>query len=309
MIVDCHVHLMSDNFMATSYWDSWVRVFSALSNRPPETLTSRLTEFWDETGELLIKDMDAAGIERSWISILDLGMAKHVGEARYSVEELNRICVEVAGRHGERLIPFVSVDPRREDAVELLERGVKQWGMRGLKLLPAAGFYPNDENCYKLYAKADKLEIPVLVHTGPETIPLYSKYCYPIYLDEVANDFPDLTIILAHAGFCWWEEAVNVATTKPNIYVDLAGWQPKTHRHPIEEFYLPLRRILDAMGPSRILFGSDWPALRLFRGGQGTWVRAFTDPPDALDASGISFTTEEIESILGGNAVRIMQGR
>ena len=107
MIVDCHVHLMSDNFMATPYWDSWVRVFSALSNRPPETLTSRLTEFWDETGELLIKDMDAAGIERSWISILDLGMAKHVGEARYSVEELNRICVEVAGRHGERLIPFV----------------------------------------------------------------------------------------------------------------------------------------------------------------------------------------------------------
>lgn len=309
MIVDCHVHLMSDNFMAAPYWDSWVRVFSALSNRPPETLTSRLAEFWDETGELLIKDMDAAGIERSWISILDLGMAEHVGEARYSVDELNRICVEVAGRHGERLIPFVSVDPRREDAVELLERGVKQWGMRGLKLLPAAGFYPNDENCYKLYAKADKLDIPVLVHTGPETIPLYSKYCYPIYLDEVANDFPDLTIILAHAGFCWWEEAVNIATTKPNIYVDLAGWQPKTHRHPIEEFYLPLRRMLDAMGSSRILFGSDWPALRLFRGGQGAWVNAFTDPPAALDASGISFTTEEIESILGGNAVRIMQGR
>jgi len=309
MIVDCHVHLMSDNFMAKPYWDSWVRLFSALSNRPPEQIISRLTDFWDETGELLIKDMDGAGIERSWVSILDLGVAKPVGEARYSVDELNRICAEVAGSHGERLIPFVSVDARRGHAVELLERGVKEWGMKGLKLLPAAGFYPNDESCYKLYAKADELGIPVLIHTGPETIPLYSKYCYPIYLDEVANDFPDLTIILAHAGFCWWEEAINLAATKPNIYVDLAGWQPKTHRHPIEEFYLPLRRMIDAMGLSRILFGSDWPALRLFRGGQGTWVKAFMDPPDALEASGISFTTEEIESILGGNAERIMEGR
>jgi len=309
MIIDSHVHLMSSNFIAEPYWDEWVRLFSSLSHRPPDAVRKRLPEFWDETGELLIKDMDGAAIDRSWISILDLGMAKSVGEARHSVDELNRICAEAAARQSGSLIPFVSVDPRRKHAVELLERGVKEWGMRGLKLLPAAGFYPNDENCYKLYAKADKLDIPVLVHTGPETIPLYSKYCYPIYLDEVANDFPDLTIILAHAGFCWWEEAVNLAAAKPNIYVDLAGWQPKTQRHPIEEFYIPLRRMIDAMGPSRILFGSDWPALRLFRGGQGTWVKAFTDPPDALAASGISFTTEEIESILGENAVRIMEGR
>ena len=70
-----------------------------------------------------------------------------------------------------------------------------------------------------------------------------------------------------------------------------------------------MRRMIDSMGPSRILFGSDWPALRLFLGGQGTWVKAFTDPPDALEVSGISFTTEEIESILGGNAARIMEGR
>jgi predicted TIM-barrel fold metal-dependent hydrolase len=309
MIIDSHVHLMSSNFIAEPYWDEWVRLFSSLSNRPPDVVRRRLPEFWDETGELLLRDMDEAGIDQSWISVLDLGLAKPIGEPRYTVKELNEIYAQIAHDSDSRLIAFVGIDPRREEAVEILETGVKEWGMRGLKLIPAAGFYPNDDNCYKLYAKAEELVVPVLIHTGPEMTPLYSKYCYPIYLDEVANDFPNLTVILAHAGFCWWEEAVNLATTKPNILVDLAGWQPKTHRHPIEEFYLPLRKMIDAMGPSRILFGSDWPALRLFRGGQGTWVKTFTDPPDALDASGISFTTEEIESILGGNAVRIMEGR
>ena len=309
MIVDTHVHLMSPKFMAQPYWDEWVRLFGALSHRASDAVKKRLPEFWDETGDLLLRDMEEAGIDQSWISVLDFGLAKPIGEPRCTVMETNKIYAQIARDSGSRIIAFVGVDPRRKEAVEILETGVKEWGMRGLKLIPAAGFYPNDDSCYELYAKAEELAIPVLIHTGPEMTPLYSKYCYPVYLDEVANDFPNLTVVLAHAGFCWWEEAVNIAATKPNVYVDLAGWQPKTQRHPIEEFYLPLRRMIDAIGASRILFGSDWPALRLFRGGQGTWVKAFTDTHDALETSGISFTGEEIESILGGNAVRIMKGR
>jgi len=260
VIIDSHVHLMSPNFIAEPYWDGWVRLFSSAAGKPEEIIRKRLPEFWDETGKLLIKDMDDAGINQSWISVLDLGLAKAVGEPRYSIVELNRIHADIARRFRNRLFAFVGVDPRREGAVELMERGVKEWGMQGLKLIPAAGFYPNDENCYKLYAKADELGIPVLVHTGPETIPLYSKYCYPMYLDEVANDFPSLKLILAHGGFCWWPEALNIASTKPNVYIDLAGWQPKT-LHPVRDFYAPLRTMLDTIGPSRLLFGSDWPAL------------------------------------------------
>lgn len=306
MIIDSHVHLMSANFIAEPYWDNWARLFSSLSNRPIEIIRKRLPEFWDETGDLLIKDMNHAGIDKSWISVLDLGLARMMDEARYSISELNRLYAQVAERHGKRLIAFVGVDPRREEAVELLETGVKEWGMRGLKLIPAAGFYPNEESCYKLYVKADELGIPVLVHTGPEAIPLYSKYCYPIYLDEVANDFPNLTLILAHAGFCWWQEALNVASVKPNIYMDLAGWQPKIRRRPIDEFYVPLRTILDTIGPSRVLFGSDWPALRLFGGGQANWVKVFTNPPESVKEAGVTFTRDEIDALLGGNAMRLL---
>ena len=306
MIIDAHTHLMSPNFMAKPYWDSWVRIFSALSNRPKEAIEKRLPDFWDETGELLIKDMDEAGVDQSWIAVLDHGLAKPVGEAKYSINELNRIYAEIAKKSSNRLVAFAGVDPRREGAVELLETCVKEWGMKGLKLLPAAGFYPNDENCYRLYAKADELGIPVLVHTGPETIPLYSKYCQPIYLDDVANDFPSLTVILAHAGFCWWHEALNIASTKPNVYLDLAGWQPKVQRHAVEQFYTPLRTMIDSIGPSRILFGSDWPALRLLKGGEAGWVKAFTNLPEALlKEADITFTKDEMDAILGGNAARL----
>jgi len=306
MIIDTHVHLMSANFIAESYWDHWVRLSSSLSNRSSEKIRQRLPEFWDETGELLIKDMDEAGIDQSWISVLDFGLAKGVGEARYAITEINKIYAQIAQKYGKRMIAFVGVDPRREEAVRVLETGIKEWGMRGLKLIPFVGFYPNDENSYKLYAKADELGIPVLVHTGPEIIPFYSKYCYPIYLDEVANDFPNLTIILAHTGLCWWPEALDIASTKPNVYIDLAGWQPKIHRRPLNEFYIPLRTILDKVGFSRVLFGSDWSAYRLFRGGQTNWVNVFKDAPNAFKEAGVTFSKDEMDAILGKNAAKIM---
>lgn len=305
MIVDSHVHLMSPNFTAKPFWDSWVRLASALSGRPAEEVGERLPDFYDDTGDLLIKDMDEARVDQAWILVLDYGLSK-VGECKYSITELNKEYAEIAQRSNNRLVAFFSIDPRREHAVRLLETGIRECGMRGLKLLPSAGFYPNDENCYKLYTKAVELGIPVIVHTGPEIIPGYSKYCYPIYLDEVANDFPELPLVLAHAGFCWWQEALSIASTKPNVYLDLSGWQPKLLRRPIEEFYIPLRTILDTIGPSRVLFGSDWPAYRLLKGGEVTWVKAFKEPPEALKEVGIIFTEGEMNAILGGNASRIV---
>lgn len=304
-IIDSHAHLFSHDFIAKPFWDGWVRLSSTLSGRPPADIEKRLPEFWDETGELLVKDMDEAGIGQSWIGVLDYGLSK-VGEARYSIAELNKKYAQIARDSGGRLLSFAGVDPRRAEAASLLETTVREWGMRGLKLLPACGYYPNSEECYRLYGVAAKLSIPVLVHTGPEITPLYSKYGVPVYLDEVASDFPDLILILAHAGFCWWREALNIAATKPSVYLDLAGWQTRTRRQNIEEFYRPLRIMLDTIGPSRILFGSDWPGLRLFGGGQKGWVKSFLEPPEAVREAGISFSKEEIAAILGGNAARLI---
>jgi predicted TIM-barrel fold metal-dependent hydrolase len=80
------------------------------------------------------------------------------------------------------------------------------------------------------------------------------KYSNPMYIDDVAVDFPEMKIILAHPSFPWQEEALSVATHKPNVYIDLSGWSPK---------YFPpiLVRYANTLLQDKMLFGSDWPVI------------------------------------------------
>ena len=90
--------------------------------------------------------------------------------------------------------------------------------------------FPNDRVVYPMYEKALELEIPVMVHTGPEPKPLYSRHCQPVYVDDVAADFPDLDIILAHAGLsAWWQEAAGIASVTAAPCVTLGStWGPSS---------------------------------------------------------------------------------
>ena len=90
--------------------------------------------------------------------------------------------------------------------------------------------------------------------TLPGGMGLKLNYSNPIYIDDVAADFPDMPIILAHPSFPWQEEALSVATHKPNVYIDLSGWSPK---------YFPpiLVRYCNTLLRHKMLFGSDWPAI------------------------------------------------
>lgn len=291
MIVDFHAHLMSEEAESPEFWEGWVRLGAALSGRPAERVRSRVKELWDPSGEKLLHEMDEAGIDKT--------VFMSVGEAEV---ELVRKAVKA---HPDRFLAFMNVDPRKPGAVSLLGKSVKEWGMKGLKLHPPEHqFYPNDSGVYPLYQKALELGIPVAIHTGAETPPRRSKYARPEYVDDVAVDFPDLTIIMAHAGLLWWWEAISVAAFKPNVYLDLAGWQPRLRRRPLE-FYSALRTILNLVGHSRILFGSDWPVLKL-NVSQADWVKAFKEPPPSIKVAGIEFTLEEMAAILGGNAARLL---
>ena len=307
MIIDFHVHLMAaPTYLGTTYWDHWVRLASDLSGVPAEKIRAKLPQCWDENGEGLISDMDSAGIDYSVISVIDHGLTS-VGEAANSVLEINRLFGEVARSYPDRIIAFAGVDPRREKALEILKTGIVEFGMKGIKLLPPTGFYPNDkELCYPIYEYAGENDLPVLVHTGTEATPLYSKYGYPVFLDEVAADFPDLKIIMAHAGFCWWPEAVSVANNKSNIYLDIAGWQPRARLHPLEEFYRPLRTMINNIGSHRILFGSDWPALKLMMNSR-KWVDVLRNPPAEARETGLAPNEKEAADILGNTAARLLK--
>ncbi|HWG00965.1 MAG TPA: amidohydrolase family protein [Trebonia sp.] len=175
--------------------------------------------------------------------------------------------VEIAERareHPDVIIPFGSVDPARGAAgVALAKRLISDHGVRGFKFHPSAqSFYPNDPAAYPLYEVIAAAGLPALFHTGQTGAGAGTRggggirlaYSNPMYLDDVAVDFPDMPIILAHPSFPWQEEALSVATHKPQVYIDLSGWSPK---------YFPpiLVQYANTLLKDKVLFGTDFPVL------------------------------------------------
>jgi predicted TIM-barrel fold metal-dependent hydrolase len=303
MIIDIHTHLCDCDIVARPFWDSWAEVSALRVNRPVEKVQRRLPEFWDISGDMIVQDMDAAGIDKSVLLAIDWGLAPHLGELKLSIEETNKIYSDAVKKHPKRLIAFAGIDPRRDNATKLVEKFLKKWGMKGIKFHTAAGFYPNDKVCYPIYEKALEYSVPVLFHTGEVLKPLHFKYCQPIHVQEVAVDFPDLPIILAHTGGCWYPEAVAICNNTTNVYLDLSLWQPRLLR-PLG-FYRALRMLLDSVPWQRVLFGSDYPFLKALIN-QKRWVDAFTEIPDYIKEQGIEFKDEEIKGIMGGNASKLL---
>jgi predicted TIM-barrel fold metal-dependent hydrolase len=306
MVIDMHAHLGFRDGVAKPFWDGWAEVVALRLDVPLDVVQQRVPDLWDISGDMIVKDMDAAGIDKTVLLALDWGLARYLGDVKLSVEEINKTYADAAKRHPGRLLAFAGIDPRRDRAADMIERFLKEWGMKGIKFHTAAGFYPNDKLCYPIYEKALEYGVPVLFHTGEVLKPLYFKYCQPIYVQEVAMDFPDLPIILAHAGGCWYSEAVAVCSSTTNVYLDVSLWQTRL-LGPLgpPEFYGALRMLLDSISWKRVLFGSDYPFLKMLVN-QESWVKAFTEIPNSVKESGIQFKDEEIAAIMGGNAARLL---
>jgi len=313
MIIDAHVHVYDEGWIPKAFMRGLGQVVAANMARPTgeypdaDALVAGATEqLKDPTGELLIADMDEAGVDVSVIFPVDyaLGASEPCsGDSEcVPIAEQNRIFSEIAKRHKKRLVHFVAVDPRRRDAVAQLERGVTEQGARGLKLHPTAGFYPDDPACYPLYRKAQELGAIVLFHTGTQPGPMKAKYSRPVFVDSVAADFPDLKIIMAHVGHCWWEEALALAGSKWNLYVDFSGWQRAFPAHA-DKFYRMLRSALDEIGPWRVMYGTDNPYLKLMMPSKN-YIAAVRD---AVNRKDHSFSKEELDIIMGGAAARLLK--
>jgi len=171
----------------------------------------------------------------------------------------------VVRKYPEQFIGFASVDPwKGAIAVRELERAVNELGLRGLKLMPITqAFFPNDQRFYPLWEKCAELGVPALFHTGQTGIGagtpggggLKLKYSQPLYLDDVAADFPNLTIIMAHPAVPWQEEQLSVALHKANVYIDLSGWSPKYFRPVLIQY-------ANTILQDKVLFGSDYPLIQ-----------------------------------------------
>jgi len=215
-----------------------------------------------------------------------------MGLTRIANEEV----IEVAHEHSDALIPFASIDPHKgkmgvREARDLIAAGV----IKGFKFHPTVqGFFPNDRMAYGLYEVIAEHKMPAIFHSGHSGIGtgmpggggLRLKYSNPIHIDDVAVDFPDMTIIIAHPSWPWQDEALSVCLHKPNVYIDLSGWSPK---------YFPpqLVHYANTQLKTKMLFGSDFPLIRPDR-----WIKDFKEA---------GFKPETHELILKENAIRALK--
>jgi predicted TIM-barrel fold metal-dependent hydrolase len=129
----------------------------------------------------------------------------------------------------------------------------------------------------------------------------------PINVDSVAVDFPELTLILAHAGMGLFEQATTVAVVHPNVYLELSYLQGYLKKAPAY-FFRTLRNFIDLVSKEKILFGTDWPGAIVSHGmTMAEWVHQLKSLSESAKPFGIDFTQDEVDAIMGQNAARILK--
>jgi uncharacterized protein len=208
----------------------------------------------------------------------------------------NEEVAEIAAAYPDVLIPFASIDPwKGKSGARQARNLIENHGVKGFKFHPSMQeFFPNDRHAYTLYEVIEEARLPALFHTGQSGIGMGQrggggirlKYSNPMCLDDVAVDFPDMPIVLAHPSAPWQDEAIEIAKHKPQVYIDLSGWLPK---------YFPpaLVHHANTLLRDKILFGSDFPFITPER-----WLSDFEQA---------GFRDEVKPLILKENAARLLQ--
>lgn len=302
-IIDCHAHAADPESLPEGFLEGWVETVSrSMPGGASPAKQERLRELFAQMRQdpdcfRLLEEMDEAGISQSLLLVVDFGLAfEPLGWDIRAIHEGHRRLV--ASSKG-RLMAFSGVDPRRgKEGLALFEEAVRDWGFCGLKVYPPCGFSPSDEALFPYYEICSALGLPVLVHQGPSVASMAFRFSQPMEVDRASQSFPKVNFILGHAGSLMLPEAALLAQYRPNIYLDLSGFQQEPAAlKDIIRFHLA-RRL-----ERRLLFGTDWPIHRFF-GSQARWVGEFKK----LEAEGI-LGPRQLEDILCNNFKELMQPR
>ena len=215
-----------------------------------------------------------------------------LGRRRLSNEEV----AEAARENSDMMVAFASIDPHKgKMGAREARRLLAEHHVKGFKFHPTVqGFHPYDRMAWPLYEVIAEHARPVIFHSGHSGIGsgmrggggLRLEYSNPIHLDDVAIDFPDMQIVIAHPSWPWQDEALSVCLHKPNVWIDLSGWSPK---------YFPpqLVQYANTLLKDRVLFGSDYQLITPDR-----WMKDFREA---------GFKPEVQPLILKENAVRLLK--
>lgn len=307
-IIDLHSHLWAEDWLPAAYWEALVDIVvreHEKAGRDTDAAYVRenyLPTYWDASADSLLSRFEEAGIDHQVVFGLDWGIP--LGDPPVDVRSYNRRLADLAREHPDRLSAFVTVDPRRDFAVEHVREALDEWGMSGLKLHPTAGFHLHDPETYRLLQVCADRDVPVLTDTGPIAAPLYSKYSHPNHLDEVVTDFPDLDLVAAHMSLGWWRDLLAIAETNGNtrLRVDISGWQERAQTRPAE-FATAVSRFVEALGADRVHWGTDDPVFDPTVPKE-TWIATVRELADRDDE--LALADDAIEQVLGRGAATLL---
>ena len=239
----------------------------------------------------LLDHLDAVGVERACL-------INYVApEVMGFTEDVNRFVGEFARQDRKRLIPFGSVHPKRsKNPKRDVERLASKWEMGGMKIHPPHQLFP--ANGYvdgrlpalrTIYRTAEQLAMPVMIHTGTSIFPgARSRFGDPMALDDVAQDFPDLTILMAHGGRpLWCDTAFYLLRRHPNVVLDISSIPPRR----LLEWFPRLEEVSE-----KVVFGSDWP---------GPGIPGIREEIEGLRSLPLKATT--VDRILRTNAAKLVK--
>lgn len=237
MIVDCHTHVHK---YPGHLSDEFVHEAQARSRAKPVEVDANVT------AERHWKAM--AGVDK----VIVLGMrAFHSG-----IMVPNEYVADYASQHPEKVIGFAGVDPAHDNVRQTLEVAVDKLNLRGVKLGPVyQNLHPTDKRIMEVYEFCEARKLPIMIHQGttfPRVAPL--KYSLPLLLEDVAFQFPNLRMVIAHLGHPWVEDTLVLIRKQPNLYADLSALHYRTW-----QFYnsLILAKEYGVLG--KVLFGTDYP--------------------------------------------------
>lgn len=300
-IIDFHCHIAAEMCFPPSFRAGVVENMTlALASRGVPVTPEKVARMHDGTMQdplcdQLIDEMDEAGIAEAVLLLPDFTYA--LRDSTHSIEELIAHHRTVRDRHAGRFRVLVGVDPRwGSDGLALFERAIVDDGFDGMKLYPPCGYRLSDEALYPFYEICAEHALPVLTHVGATSPALEAEPAQPIFVDRAAKDFPGVDFVLAHGSVHYPEECAMLCTNRPNIYLDVSGYE--------RESMAGMQRLFTRGIGHKVLFGTDWPIFRM----QGR-QRGFVDRLDREHAYPDGMSQVERDMFLFTNAERLLSRR
>lgn len=277
-IINAHVHAIEIQGMLKEYPDvkipAGISAYSEIEKSIP--LLNPKT---------LLKQMDEAEIQTSVLYALYAPI----------VYASNEYVASLCKKHPDRFMGFASVDPKKENARDILKKGIEELGLKGIKLHPALqDFDPSSERYFWIYEEAQKWGIPVVFHIGSTTFGSLAKLSLanPLLIDDIAVRFPTLRILLTHLGTLWEDEAFMVVEKNPYVFIDTAAYLYEIPKLLTED-------LISRVGEDKFIFGTDYP--------QPSPPHPVHQMKDFVDViRGLSISQDRKEKILCKNFERLL---